>query len=228
MEKNKFSMEFKPNFTEKEKNQFAKQYEYLVYKLVKQTVDKGFADWAQIESAAWEGFAHAMQDYDPTRSKLTFTQFAGWSIRNYILISIDEELRTVKVGWYHRKKAEAAGETVYQRVSFESSSSDDDDRKPDSSKKFNFEGMHTNATFSDGDIYEYMYSRLEANFSKEHCDIFYRSFGLKGYDDIQKGRDIAKELGISEGAVSQKNKKVIQWIKQDSEMCEMLSNLLVG
>mgnify|MGYP006932903379 FL=1 len=37
-------MEFRADFTEFEKNKFAKQYEGLVVKLVKQTVDKGFAD----------------------------------------------------------------------------------------------------------------------------------------------------------------------------------------
>lgn len=224
----RYMMDFRPNFTEREKNQFARQYESLVRKLVKQTVDKGFNEWDQIESAAWEGFARAMKDYDPERSNLSFKQFAGWSIRNRILLSIDNELRTVKVDWYNRKKAEANGEKVYQRVSFETNNSKDDDTPKTSNSKFNFEGMHTNPTFSDGDVYEYMYSRLEEKFSKEHCDVFYRSFGLHGYEEIQKGKDIAKAVGISEGAVSQKVKKVITWMRNDAEMCEMLSNLMEG
>lgn len=218
-------MEFRADFTEFEKNKFAKQYEGLVIKLVKQTVDKGFADWGQIESAAWEGFALAMKDYNPKKSKLSFSQFAGWSIRNRILTSIDDELRTVKVGWYHRKNAEKRGENIYTRVGLESSFDDDDKKKSDSSSKFNIDGMHTNPTFSDGDIYEYMYTRIESKFPTIQCDMFYRSFGLKGYDEIQKGRDIAKELGVSEASVSQKVKKVITWMKNDTEMKEMLNNL---
>jgi hypothetical protein len=86
--------------------------------------------------------------------------------------------------------------------------------------------MHTNPTFSDGDIYEYIYTRLESKFPSKQCDMFYRSFGLKDYDEIQKGRDIAKELGVSEAAVSQKVKKIINWMKSDTEMKEMLTNLL--
>ena len=221
-------MDFRQNFTEREKNQFARQYESLVRKLVKQTVDKGFNEWDQIESAAWEGFARAMKDYDPERSKLTFKQFAGWSIRNRILLSIDNELRTVKVDWYNRKKAEANDSPVYQRVSFEASNPNDDDAPKSSNSKFNFDGMHTNPTFRDGHVYEYMYSRLDEKFSKEHFDVFYRSFGLHGYEEIQKGKDIAKAVGISEGAVSQKVKKVITWMRNDAEMCEMLSNLMEG
>jgi RNA polymerase sigma factor (sigma-70 family) len=219
-------MEFKPNFTEREKNQFAKQYEPLVRKLVKQTVDKGFPEWDQIESAAWEGFAHAMKNYDPQRSKLSFQQYAGWSIRNYILLSIDNELRTVKVDWYNRKKAEERGDQIYQRISFDAGNSNDQDDNSQSNSKFKFDGMHTRAKFDDGDVYEYMYTRLESNFSKENCDIFYRSFGLKGYNDIQKGKDIAKTVGVSEGAVSQKVKKIVTWMRNDAEMCEMLSNLM--
>ena len=218
-------MEFKPDFTEIEKNKFAKQYKNLVCKLVKQTVNQGFSDWDQIESAAWEGFASAMKDYDPKRSKLTFTQYAGWAIRNRIYLAIDNELRTVKVGWYNRKNAENRGENVYSRVGFDSRDYNDDDR-PDNSKKFNLDNMHTNPTFIDGDIYEYIYDRLEAKFPQKYCDMFYRSFGLHGYEDIQKGKDIAKDLGVSQACVSQKVKKIISWMRSDTNMCEMLSNLL--
>ena len=226
---NKFSMEFKPNFTEREKNQFARQYECLVRKLVKQTVDKGFAEWDQIESAAWEGFAIAMKDYNPERSKLSFTQYAGWSIRNRILTAIDDELRTVKVSWYNRKKAEANGEKVYQKMGIDVDY-DPDCKTPYSTHAhglFKFENIHTKPVFIDGDVYEYMYSRLEETFSPEHCDIFYRSFGLNGYAE-QKGKDIAKAVGLSEGAVSQKVKKIVTWMRSDAEMCEMLSNLMEG
>ena len=41
-----------------------------------------------------------------------------------------------------------------------------------------------------------------------------------------KGKDIAAEMGISEGLVSQKVKKIVTWIRKDNELCEMLSNLL--
>lgn len=222
------TLEFKKDFTEKEKNQFAIQYTKLINKIVKQFFDKGMTDWSQLESAAWEGFAIAMKDYNPDRSKLNFTQYAGWSIRNRILSSIDEELRTVKVSFYNRKKAEETGGSIYSRISIDAGSrqSNDEDSANDSSKKFNLDGMHTNPTFSDGDTYEYIYYRLESNFPAEQCDMFYRSFGLNGYDEVQKGKDIARVHGISEGSVSQKVKKIITWMRSDVEICEMLSNLL--
>jgi DNA-directed RNA polymerase specialized sigma subunit len=50
------------------------------------------------------------------------------------------------------------------------------------------------------------------------------AFGLNGYEEF-KGKEIAKELKISEGLVSQKIKKITKWIKQDADLCEMLQNL---
>ena len=51
--------------------------------------------------------------------------------------------------------------------------------------------MSESAKFSDGDIFDTLYSKLEDKFSKRDCDIFYMTFGLKDYDVI-KGKDIAK------------------------------------
>jgi DNA-directed RNA polymerase specialized sigma subunit len=55
--------------------------------------------------------------------------------------------------------------------------------------------------------------------------MFYKTFGLKGFEDT-KGKDIAKEYGVSEGLVSQKIKKMTSFIRRDSSMCEMLQNLM--
>ena len=51
------------------------------------------------------------------------------------------------------------------------------------------------------------------------------TFGLKDENE-EKGKDIAKMLGVSEGLVSQKVKKIVTWIRKDNDLCEMLSNLL--
>jgi DNA-directed RNA polymerase specialized sigma subunit len=41
-----------------------------------------------------------------------------------------------------------------------------------------------------------------------------------------KGKEIAKEMGVSEGLVSNRNKKIIEWIRKDTNLCEVLANLL--
>jgi RNA polymerase sigma factor (sigma-70 family) len=211
--------------TEREKNDLAVKYTPLVNKLINQYYSKGhiggLTGWDQISSMAWEGFAIAINTFDSERSTMSFTQFAAFSIRNNILTSLDNELRTVKLSAYAQKKAVEKGETLWNSVSIDRNvASRDDDQKPQDIKL----GMVTQAKFDDGDLFSYMYSRLENQFTQRDCTIFYMAFGLNGYEEF-KGKEIAKELKISEGLVSQKIKKMTKWIKQDAELCEMLQNL---
>jgi len=215
------------NISEKEKADLVKQYEPLINKLTKQFVSQVHIDWDSVKSMAYEGFILAMANYDDERSKLSFKQFAGWSIRNNILSSLDKELRTVSMSAYAQKKANENGEATFNSVSLSVISGDtgingDDDAK--GCKEFKY-GVYEKDKFSDGDVYEYLYSRLEDNFSERDCEMFYRVFGLKGYDD-EKGKDVAKRFGVSEGLVSQKVKKMVLFIRGDEELTEMLGNLI--
>lgn len=215
------------NISEKEKADLVKQYEPLINKLTKQFVSQVHIDWDSVKSMAYEGFVLAMANYDDERSKLSFKQFAGWSIRNNILSSLDKELRTVSMSAYAQKKANENGEATFNSVSLSVISGDtgingDDDSK--GCKEFKY-GVYEKDKFSDGDVYEYLYSRLEDNFSERDCEMFYRVFGLKGYDD-EKGKDVAKRFDVSEGLVSQKIKKMILFVRGDEELTEMLGNLI--
>lgn len=204
-----------------ERNKLAKQYEPLVNKLVKQFSTKVAMSWMEIKSMAYEGLALAIQQYDEERSSMTFTQYAAFAIRNNILTCLDNESRTVKMSNYAQKKAVEAGEALFTTVSIDRNIRQDDEKKPLEVKL----GMYANETFSDGDVFEYLYSRLGENFPERERMMFYKTFGLNGEDDM-KGKDIAKEFGVSEGLVSQKVKKIILWIRKDQDLCEVLSNLL--
>ena len=206
--------------TEKERNELAKQYEPLVNKLTKQYTSRIQVEWNVVKSMAQEGLVIAMNSYDETKSKMTFTQFAAFAIRNNILSKLDEELRTVKLSSYAQKKVKEAGESLFNTVSIDQPIPADADIKP----REIVMGMYENAKFDDGDVYDYLYSRIDEKFTERDCKIFYKTFGLKGEEEM-KGKDIAAEMGISEGLVSQKVKKIVTWIRKDNELCEMLSNL---
>lgn len=208
--------------TVEEKNAMVKQYEPLVNKMVNQFVSKVAVSWADVKSMAYEGLAIAINTYDSERSTMNFTQFAAFAIRNNILTSLDNELRTVKMSAYNQKKAAEAGETSFStvRIDYSVGCSDDDNRRPQEIKL----GMFEEETFSDGDIFEYLYSRLEDKFNARDCEIFYRIYGLKGYDDMTCV-EIAKLFNLSIASVSVINKKIINYIKKDTELCEMLANL---
>ena len=215
------------NISESEKTALVKQYEPLINKITKQFATQVKIEWQAIKSMAYEGFVLAMLNYDDERSKLNFKQFAGWSIRNNILSSLDKELRTVTMSAYAQKKAAENGESTFNSVSLSIITGDqsavcDDDKRVGRELKF---GVYEKDKFSDGDVYEYLYSRLEERFSPRDCEIFYRSFGLKDFDD-EKGKDIAKHFGVSEGLISQKIKKMILFIRGDEELTEMMANLI--
>ena len=215
------------NISEKEKAALVKQYEPLINKLTKQFVSQVKIDWDSVKSMAYEGFVLAMLNYDDERSKLSFKQFAGWSIRNNILSSMDKELRTVSMSAYAQKKALENGEATFNSVSLSVISGDDGVNGDDENrgcKEYKY-GVYERDKFSDGDVYEYLYSRLEEKFSERDCEMFYRIFGLKGYED-EKGKDVAKRFGVSEGLISQKVKKMVLFIRGDEELTEMLGNLI--
>ena len=215
---------FTNNMTDIEKNLLVQQYEPLINKITKQYSDKVKASWEDIKSMAYEGFAIAINTYDSTRSSMTFAQFAGFAIRNNILTSLNNELRTVKLSAYAQKKASENGDAVFNSVSIEASW-DSNYERTGVPKQKDMLNLRQEEKFSDGDIFESLYSKLEENFPLRDCEIFYRTFGLKEFEE-EKGKDIAVYFGISRALVSIKLKSVITFIQKDEELVEVLANLL--
>ena len=215
---------FTDNMTDIEKNTLVQQYDPLINKITKQYSDKVKASWEDLKSMAYEGFAIAINTYDSTRSKMTFAQFAGFAIRNNILTSLNNELRTVKLSAYAQKKAIEKGDAVFNSVSIEANWDSDSDHVGGPKKK-DMLNIRQEEKFSDGDIFETLYSKLEENLPMRDCEIFYRTFGLKDFEE-EKGKDIAVYFGISRALVSIKLRSVIQFIQKDEELVEVLSNFL--
>lgn len=212
--------------TEFEKTQLTKQFEPLINKITKQFIDRGVGRWEDVKSMAYEGFALAMNNYNPEKSSMTFMQFAGFSIRNNILTSLNNELRTVKLSAYAQKKAVENGDAIFNSLSIDTDWQTGDDNRSVGVKWIKeHEKLSQPATFEDGCIFETLYTKLEDNFSIRDCEIFYRTFGLKDFEE-EKGKDIAKYFGISKSLVSIKLKAVISYIQHDEELVEILSNLL--
>jgi RNA polymerase sigma factor (sigma-70 family) len=206
-----------------QKNQLARQYEPLVNKITKQFQEKTRIEWNTLKSMAYEGLSLAFNTYDSKKSNMKFLSYAAFAIRNNILTSMDNEIRTVKLSNYAQKKALSRGETLFNSTSLDSLSSkpsSDDESFP---KEYKYD-LYEKDKFSNGNPYEYLYSRLGVKFPNRDLEMFYKSFGLHSFD-MMKNKDIAKEYGVSEGLVSQKNKKIIEYIRKDQDLCEMLGEL---
>lgn len=207
--------------TQTEKNKLAIQYEGLVNKMTYQFASKIAMDWNDIKSMAYEGLALAIEQYDSERSSMNFMQFAAFAIRNNILTSLDNEARTIKMSAYNQKKAKEEGITNYKiRIDLQVNQPDDDSK----AIKEMVLGTYEDAKFADGDVFETIYEMLGEKFSARDCEIFFRTFGLNGYEE-EKCKDIAKMFKLSIGMVSIVNKKIIKYIRSNENMCELLANL---
>lgn len=211
--------------TEFEKNELVKKYEPLVNKMVRQFSEKVHAPWNDIKSMAYEGLAIAINTYDSERSNMNFTQFAGFAIRNNILTSLNNELRTVKLSAYAQKKVAEYGESTFNTISIDSLNTNDDNTHVGMSSAKYYSAMSVDAKFDDGDVFETLYYELENNFSDRDCKIFYMTFGLKNYD-ITKGKDIAELFNVSKGTVSVRVNIMINFIRKNKDLMEILANLL--
>ena len=118
------------NLSQEQKNALAVQYEPLVNKITSQFIKTVNIPWEDVKSMAWEGLAIAFETYDDDRSSMSFTQFAGFSIRNNILTCLDNELRTVKMSNYIQKQATESGAPLFNTVSIDQPCQIDDDLKP--------------------------------------------------------------------------------------------------
>jgi hypothetical protein len=222
------------------RNQLAVQFEPLVNKIVSQWHGRLKTDWGSLKSMAYEGFTIALNTYDPERSKMTFTQFAAFSILNNIRNCSCLELHTVKLTSYTQDQIKRNQEAL---------KSDDDNEglipgmgtttfattsisaivNPDSeSETMNREmryGIYESAKFADGDPMGLLKFQVDANCNKLDAYCFYSYFGVCGYDEKQVV-ELANELNVTSGRVSQRIKKVIDYVKSNDDIREALVSLI--
>lgn len=201
---------------EKERNELAKQYVPLVKKIVNQFSKKCALDYDEIESFAWEGFTIAMNTYDPEKSKMTFTSFAGYGIRNAILSGISSTQSTIAVSYYIRKKMNETGGVVPTTVSIEKNFENED--------HLDAIGL-VDEDFVYEDPWQMLIKKLKNNFSEENVDTFCSVYGLDGHK-VEKCKEIAQRMNVSGSLITKRIKKMIEFIKNDKELSNALRDAI--
>lgn len=204
------------------RTQIVHQFRGLVVKIVTQQYNKWNkkVPWGDIESIAYEGLVMAMNGYDPEKSKMTFAQYAAFSILNNIRNRLTEEVRAVRMTAYGVEKARKEGSSTFNTLSL------------DSCITFKHEEIHSTKIYytpiwMNGDFREYLTSRLEERFNEKDRYCFYSYYGLFQYAE-KKVSELAKELGVTSGRISQRIKKIVKYIKQDEELMERFGELAEG
>ncbi len=215
----------------------AKQFEPLVNRITKQQQLILKAPWNTLKSMAYEGLVIAMNTYDPERSGMSFTQFAGFAILNNIRNSSCIELHTVKLTSYTqdqiKKNAQAAedgsdaefvgvGATTFTSVSINSVLPNSDNDNMNREMRY---GVYESAKFGDGDPMMLLKVMVDDNCNKTDAYCFYSYFGVCGYEERQV-MELAEEFSVTPGRISQRIKKVTDYIKKTPILCESLASLL--
>ena len=206
------------------RNACAKQYMPMVHKIVNEFVGKSRLGKPELMSAALHGFTGAMNDWrkdGKEDSAVPFKTYAAYRVRQQILDDINTLSFTVKTNWYGVKKM---GSTMLSAISLDGMMNDDGEFKQDHLSLLGSEDPNYNLSRSEEDQWSDLYKIIENTFKQRDIDVFYRYFGLKGHNK-EKGKDIAKSLGISPALVTGIVTEILKKLKKNSRAMEILTSL---
>lgn len=219
----------------------AKQYAPLVYKIVNQFAGNENMDKAELTAAALEGLTMAMNTYKKPLKKTdieneedregaekartsSFKSYASYMIRYQILAEIYSNSKTIKMSYYDRKQAQAKGESTNLTRSLDRvMSKGDEDYAQDHQAAL---GVEDKPLTNQDEQWKKVFDELGKQFSKRDIVVFLKYFGLGG-EKQEKGKDIAKEFGMTPAMVTYiVTKKIIPYMKSNKDMLDILSELL--
>lgn len=204
------------------RNDIIKMYTPIVNKIVNQYVGKSKLTRSDLMSAAMEGFAKAMDQWDRSKNQL-FKTYLSYRVQQQILNDIDEHGHSLSgTNWYATSKY---GSKMLDAISVDGlSRNDDDEIKQDRLAALGYSDDERNEE-ADVEQWKKVFNILEKKFKQRDLDIFYRYFGLNGYKR-EKSKDIAKMYGMSEGNIRNSViNKMIAFLKKDKGALELLMDL---
>jgi DNA-directed RNA polymerase specialized sigma subunit len=207
------------------RNACAKQYMGMVHKIVNEFVGKSRLDKPELMSAAMVGFTDAMNDWrkeGKEDNSVPFKTYAAYRVRQQILNDINTLSYTVKTNWYGVKKM---GSGMLSAMSLDGFKDNEGEFKQDHLSVMGSEDPNYNLSKSEEDNWAELYKIIERTFKQRDIDVFYRYFGLNGHNK-EKGKDIAKSLGISPALVAGIVKdSILKKLKTMPKAMEILQDL---
>ena len=204
------------------RNAVAKQYMPLIHKIVNQYVGQSRLGKPELMSAAMQGFVDAMNDWrKDVDSSVPFKTYASYRVKQQILNDINTHSYSMKTNWYAVKtQGDKLTGTSLDKFGFDS----DDEFKQDRIAKLGVEDPNYNLTKNEIEQWNDLYRLIENTFKKRDTDIFYRYFGLNG-NNKEKGKDIAKSLGIAPSTIKPIVNKILTTLKKNSKAMDLLLGL---
>lgn len=206
------------------RNAVAKLYAPLIVKIVNSYIGKSNLTKADLMSAAQLGFTDAMNDWRKSDDgkNVPFKTYAAYRVRQQILHDIDKYNYSLSgTSWYAREKM---GSAMLTAISIDGTGMNDEgDFKND---RLSALGEDPDYDMRPDEIksWDKLYKIIDSTFKQRDADIFYRYFGLKGYQK-EKTKDIARSLGMSNGNIKPIIDKILKQLVKNPDAYDILQDL---
>lgn len=227
--------------TEKGRNEVAKKFDALCWKIAREYMGKGPFTLEELHSSAQAGLTWAMNDYGKKTSKntdqtgvkiksTTFLEFASSRIRFEIIgmLRTDSHLIRVPISQQSKNKKEIGKFSDVGTVSLDSpyGTSKDGKEKTLADVIPDYERGGKEMDYKDIDAsWKRFQDVLADNFDEKTLDVFYSSQGLFGHKKV-KGAVLMDKYGFkNQSNINAINTKVIKFIRSDKKLMSMLTDL---
>ena len=199
------------------REQIARQYQPLVYKIARQQFGKTALCPDDVIGFAEMGLVDAMNTYRSDKGQ-TFKQYLGYRILYFIQNNSNEYGHIVKFSAYMQNKAREAGQSTWIRKSIDMYVGDDGHEYSNIPIP-----SYEESLVNEESVFNNLFSTIERKFNARDCNIFYRVYGLNGFEQT-KGTELAKEYNCSGTNITLITKKIIKYIRTQKELLEELKD----
>lgn len=230
--------------SETTRNEIAKQYTKVVYKIARQFVGKSNLGFDELVSAGFDGLILAMdrygkknvkgsnedaEEYNLRVASTTFFTYASYMIRAIILEEIKNFSHIVKIPIIvqNKEKHEKGYNTRNITLSGDRTVSGSDD---DNSKTlfdyigYSEEGGREISREDEMKLWKEVFDILETKFGKKIMEIYYSATGLNGHDQVKK-TELAKKYKTSNSNITFYLMKVNDFLKSNPRIMQKLMNI---
>ena len=223
--------------SEKGRNDIAKQYDPLVWKIARDFAGKSNFDLSELHAIGCEGLVWAMNKYGKKNTKstssdenvkaYTFKSCAGYCIRIAILEAIKDQGHLVRIprSQQAKERKEKGHNTRNTSISVETPVGKDKDgntkRLIDKIGDYEREGKSLEERDN-----ERLWAEIDnKKFDDRTLEIFYSWFGLFGYEKLSRKEMMAKYGFRNPSNINANNYKVMNYMKSNPEMMNALREL---
>ena len=226
--------------SERGRNALAKKYDPLVWKIAREFNGKSEFSLEELHAIGAAGFVDAMNTYGKKTNKseaseeqvkgFTFTSWASWRIRIWILENIKDQGHLVRIprSVQAKERQETGRNTKSNSISVETPVGKDKDGNSKTllDKIGDYErGGKSLEEVDNEKLWKGIHKKLQSKFDDKTLDVFYSWFGLNGTKKLS-GKELMDKYGFKNQAnITAIKNKVLAYMTHDKQMFNALKEL---